>query len=103
MTSPTPPVPGLIPGALPTAAPDDLAALGACTFDSEGCSVCGDNTVPVRVLRAVGPGRMLCADRDGTTAEIATAFTTDARPGDVLVVSAGVALTHLPAPEAARP
>ena len=103
MTAPAPHVPGLIPGALPTAAPDDLASLGACTLDSEGCSVCGDATVPVRVVSEVGPGRMLCRDRDGTTAEIATAFTPDARPGDVLVVSAGVALTHLPALNAPTP
>ena len=93
----TAPPPGLIPGALPMTAPDDLATLGACTLDSGSCSVCGDNTVPVRVVSEVGPGRMLCADRTGATAEIATAFTPDARPGDVLVVSAGVALTHLPA------
>jgi hypothetical protein len=79
------------------AAPADLEALGACTLEDESCSVCGDATVPVRVVSEVGPGRMLCRDRAGTTAEIATAFTPGARPGDVLVVSAGVALTHLPA------
>ena len=89
-------IPGLIPGAVPQTAPDDLEALGACTFDSESCSVCGDATIPVRVVREIAPGRMLCQDRDGTEAEIAIAFTPDARPGDVLVVSAGVALTHLP-------
>ena len=91
-------VPGLIPGAVPMTAPDDLETLGACTFEDESCSVCGDATVPVRVVSEIGPGRMLCRDRTGTTAEIATAFTPEARPGDVLVVSAGVALTHLPSP-----
>jgi hypothetical protein len=89
-------------------APDDLATLGACTLDKpgpaeagRGCSVCGEAAVPVRVVREIGPARVLVEDRTGQTAEIATAFTPDARPGDILLVSAGVALSHLPAAPAA--
>ncbi|MEM1118674.1 MAG: hydrogenase maturation protein [Bacteroidota bacterium] len=81
----------------------DLARLGACTLDDESCSVCGDNTVPVRALAEAGPGQMTVEDRLGARATVATAFTPDARPGDVLLVAAGVALTHIPAPEAATP
>ena len=84
-------------------APDDLATLGACTLDDDGCSVCGEAAVPVRAVRALSPGRMLVEDRLGQIAEIATAFTPDARPGDVLLVSAGVALSLLPAAPAAQP
>ena len=80
-------------------APADLADLSACTLDDDGCAVCGDNAVPVRVLAASGPGRMTVEDRTGTRADVATAFTPDARPGDVLLVTAGVALSHLPAPQ----
>ncbi|MEM0961178.1 MAG: HypC/HybG/HupF family hydrogenase formation chaperone [Bacteroidota bacterium] len=84
-------------------APTDLSELGACTLDDDGCAVCGDNAVPVRVLAASGPGQVTVEDRTGTRAEVATAFTPSARPGDVLLVTAGVALSHLPAPEAAQP
>ena len=78
-------------------APANLEDLGACTLDDDGCSVCGDLAVPVRVVAASGAGRMTVEDRTGARADVATAFTPDAQPGDVLLVTAGVALTHLPA------
>ncbi|MEM9666844.1 MAG: HypC/HybG/HupF family hydrogenase formation chaperone [Bacteroidota bacterium] len=76
----------------------DLTTYGTCTLDDDGCSVCGDVAVPVRVLTLLRPGWARCEDRTGQTAEIATAFTPDARPGDVLLITAGVALTLLPRP-----
>jgi predicted RNA-binding protein with PUA domain len=78
---------------------DDLARLGTCTLDDESCSVCGDNTVPVRVVAEAEPGLVTVEDRLGVRAVVATAFTPDARPGDVLLVTAGVALSHIPAAE----
>ena len=80
----------------------DLARYGACTLaepgpaqTGHGCTTCGDVAVPVRVVALQPGGTALCEDRAGARAEVATAFTPDAAPGDVLLVHAGVALARV--------
>jgi hydrogenase expression/formation protein HypC len=73
--------------------PDDdaLGRYGGCTLDRDGCATCGDVAVPVRVL-ATEEGAAVVADRLGNRATVATDFVPGARPGDVLLVHAGVAI-----------
>ncbi len=73
----------------------DLSRYGTCTLDEDGCSTCGDVGIPVRVLRFVEDRQALCEDRTGQQAEVATDFTPEARPGDVLVVHMGIAITRV--------
>lgn len=81
----------------------DLARYGPCTLDEpapakagDGCTTCGDFAVPVRVVERRGDAA-LCEDRTGARAEVATAFTPEAAPGDVLLVHMRVAIAHLSA------
>lgn len=71
---------------------DELRAYGACTLEDDGCTTCGDVGIPVRVVRRTGEGRALCEDRTGARAEVATAFTPEAREGDVLMVHMGTSI-----------
>lgn len=79
----------------------DLSDFGTCTLEpgpaqaGHGCTTCGDVAVPVRVVRIVDDGFALCEDQAGGRAEIATAFTPEAVPGDVLLVHMGVAIAHI--------
>ncbi len=70
----------------------DLSDFGTCTLDDDGCTTCGDVAVPVRVVALRADGFAECEDRTGERAEIATAFTPDVSPGDVLLVHMGVAI-----------
>ncbi len=73
----------------------DLTAFGSCTLADDGCTTCGDVAVPVRVV-ALGEGGFACVeDQAGQRADVAIAFTPDARPGDVLLVHMGVAIAHV--------
>ena len=60
-----------------------------------GCITCGDEAVPMRVVR-VDEERMLalCADADGRKASVEIALVAPVAPGDELLVHAGTAL-HL--------
>jgi hydrogenase maturation factor len=66
---------------------------------SEHCITCGDDGVPMTVVR-VDPARglALCADGDGTRSTVEIALVAPVAPGDVLLVHAGTALTRLAAP-----
>jgi hydrogenase maturation factor len=63
---------------------------------SEHCITCGDDGVPMRVLRddAVR-GLALCADDAGAHHTVETALVAPVSPGDALLVHAGVALVRL--------
>lgn len=71
----------------------DLTQFGSCTLE-EGCTTCGDIAVPVRVLQVEGL-EALVEDRVGHQARVATDFVPDAKPGDVLLVHGGVAISKL--------
>ncbi len=69
----------------------ELERFGSCTLDQDGCETCGDNAVPVRVLKLEGKNALV-EDRLGQRRKVATDFTPSVRPGDVLLVHAGVAI-----------
>jgi hydrogenase maturation factor len=63
---------------------------------SDHCITCGDDGVPMRVLRLDGErGLALCADGEGAHHTVETALVEPVSPGDELLVHAGVALVTL--------
>ena len=48
----------------------DLALLGNCTLDHDGCVVCSDAGIPVRIISIKGDDA-ICEDAAGNQAEIA--------------------------------
>ncbi len=61
-----------------------------------GCITCGDEGIPVRVLRIDEErGLALCADRDGARTTVEIALVEPVQAGDTLLVHAGVALAGL--------
>lgn len=74
----------------------DLSRFGTCTLGDDVCVTCGDAGVPVRVLSLHGD-IAACEDRTGARADVALEFVGEVRPGDVLLVHAGIALTKVAA------
>ena len=65
-----------------------------CTSDH--CITCGDDGVPMRVLRIDAErGLALCADRDGDKCTVEIGLVEPVAPGDAVLVHAGVALVTL--------
>ena len=63
--------------------------------DERHCITCGDDGVPMRVLRVdEARGLALCADDDGVRSSVEIALV-DAAPGDSLLVHAGTAIARL--------
>jgi hydrogenase maturation factor len=63
---------------------------------SEHCVTCGDDGVPMRVLRLDDArGLALCADDAGAHHTVETELVAPVAPGDELLVHAGVALVAL--------
>jgi hydrogenase expression/formation protein HypC len=69
----------------------DLLLPGACTLDHDGCVVCSDTGIPVRVL-SVEEDDALCEDRAGNRAQIAVELVSPVRVGEVLLTHGGVAI-----------
>ena len=69
----------------------DLMLPGACTLDHDGCVVCSDAGIPVRVLSLEGDDA-LCEDRVGNRTQIAVELVTPVRVGEVLLTHGGVAI-----------
>lgn len=65
--------------------------LGACTLDHDGCVVCSDAGIPVRVL-AVDADDARCADMAGNEALIAIDLVAPVLVGEVLLTHGGVAI-----------
>lgn len=60
------------------------------------CITCGDDGVPVTVLRVdAARGLALCADDDGRRSSVETALVEPVAPGDRLLVHAGTAIAAL--------
>jgi hydrogenase maturation factor len=60
------------------------------------CITCGDDGVPMRVLRLdAARGLALCADDQGAHHTVETDLVAPVAPGDELLVHAGVALVAL--------
>ena len=70
---------------------DDLTLLGKCTLDHDGCVVCSDAGIPVRVISTVGDDA-LCEDSAGNQTEIAIELVAPVQTGEVLLTHGGVAI-----------
>ena len=69
---------------------------GADTCGSQHCITCGDDGVPMRVVRIdERRGLALCAHEDGSSETVETALVDPVAPGDTLLVHAGTALARL--------
>jgi hydrogenase maturation factor len=65
-----------------------------CTSDH--CITCGDDGVPMSVLRIdTQRGLALCADDDGSKSTVEIALVEPVAPADRVLVHAGVALVRL--------
>jgi hydrogenase expression/formation protein HypC len=72
----------------------DLAAV----CEQDHCITCGDEAVPMRVLRIdAARGLALCATADGERSSVEVALV-DAAEGDEVLVHAGVAIQTLGSP-----
>jgi hydrogenase maturation factor len=68
----------------------------ACATIEEGCITCGDVAVEMRVVSADHErGLALCEAADGARSTVETGLVACADVGEVLLVHAGTALTHL--------
>jgi hydrogenase expression/formation protein HypC len=70
---------------------DDLTLLGNCTLDHDGCVVCFDAGIPVRVISIEGDDA-LCEDSAGNQTEIATELVAPVTKGEILLTHGGVAI-----------
>jgi len=70
---------------------DDLTLLGNCTLDHDGCVVCSDAGIPVRVISIEGDDA-LCEDSAGNQTEIAIELVAPLQIGEVLLTHGGVAI-----------
>jgi hydrogenase expression/formation protein HypC len=69
----------------------DLTMPGSCTLDHDGCVVCSDAGILVRVISIEGDDA-LCEDRAGNRAEIAVELVIPVEIGEVLLTHGGVAI-----------
>ena len=66
--------------------------------DADHCITCGDDGVPMRVLRVDAARALaLCEDGDGARARASRSRSSTPGVGDTLLVHAGTALTRLEA------
>ncbi len=70
---------------------DETTPQDYCTLDHDGCVVCSDAGIPVRVVSVAGDDA-LCEDAAGNRAEIAVELVAPVRPGEVLLTHGGVAI-----------
>jgi hydrogenase expression/formation protein HypC len=70
---------------------EDLMLPSSCTLDHDGCVVCSDAGIPVRVVSIEGDDA-LCEDAAGNRARIAVELVVPVRPGEVLLTHGGVAI-----------
>ncbi len=70
---------------------DDSTLPGYCTLDHDGCVVCSDAGIPVRVVSIEGDDA-LCEDGVGNRAQIAVELVAPGGVGEVLLTHGGVAI-----------
>jgi hydrogenase assembly chaperone HypC/HupF len=72
--------------------------LGLSCEPEHGCITCGDEAVPLRVVRVdANRGLALCEDDAGERTTIEVALIDPVAPGDALLAHAGTAISNLPA------
>ncbi|MGH3086450.1 MAG: HypC/HybG/HupF family hydrogenase formation chaperone [Rubrobacteraceae bacterium] len=62
-----------------------------CALDHDGCIVCSDAGIPVKVISPEGDDA-LCEDEAGNRAEIAIELVAPVREGETLLTHGGVAI-----------
>jgi hydrogenase expression/formation protein HypC len=80
---------------------EELALLGNCTLDHDGCVVCSDAGIPVQVISIDGDDA-LCEDAAGNQTEIALELVAPVHIGEVLLTHGGIAIGKV-TPEDLRP
>lgn len=65
--------------------------LGACTLDNDGCVVCSDAGIPLRVVALEGDDA-LCEDAAGNQTQIAIELVVPVQVGEILLTHGGVAI-----------
>ena len=73
---------------------EDTIPASYCTLDHDGCVVCSDAGIPVRVLSVEGDDA-LCADAEGNRAQIAVELVAPVQTGEVLLTHGGVAIGRM--------
>jgi hydrogenase assembly chaperone HypC/HupF len=70
--------------------------LGSANCGSQHCITCGDDGIPMTVVRIDDDrGLALCEHEDGARETVETALVEPVAPGDRLLVHAGTALARL--------
>lgn len=69
----------------------DAFPTGACTLDHDGCVVCADAGIPLKVLSIDGDDA-LCGGADGATELIAVELVNPVCVGEILLTHGGVAI-----------
>ena len=62
-----------------------------CTLDHDGCVVCSDAGIPLRVV-SIEADNALCEDAAGNRTEIAVELVAPVKAGEVLLTHGGVAI-----------
>ena len=75
---------------------EELMLPGACTLDHDGCIVCSDAGIPVRVVSVEGDDA-LCEDAAGNRAQIAIELVAPVQMGEILLTHEGVAIGRVAA------
>ncbi len=75
---------------------EELMLPGACTLDHDGCVVCSDAGIPVRVVSVEGDDA-LCEDAAGNRAQIAIELVAPVQVGEILLTHGGVAIGRVTA------
>jgi hydrogenase expression/formation protein HypC len=75
---------------------EELMLPGACTLDHDGCVVCSDAGIPVRVVSVEGDDA-LCEDAVGNRAQIAIELVAPIQVGEILLTHGGVAIGRVAA------
>ncbi|MDP9456360.1 MAG: hydrogenase maturation protein [Actinobacteria bacterium] len=76
----------------------DAMPASYCTLDHDGCVVCADAGIPVRVVSVEGDDA-LCEDAAGNRAQIAVELVAPVGTGEVLLTHGGVAIGRVAAQE----
>lgn len=75
---------------------EDLTLQESCTLDHDGCVVCSDAGIPVRVVSIEG-NDTLCEDAAGNRTVIAIELVAPVQAGEVLLTHGGVAIGRVAA------
>ena len=70
---------------------EETITWSGCTLEHDGCVVCADAGIPVRVVSVDG-NDALCEDAAGKQAQIAVEFVSPVRVGETLLTHGGIAI-----------